>query len=92
MNDFQYIPVEGSLFYTFEFADQLPAGVDISNVSFSITPSITLDAQSNDFGNDQSSIKVSGAEHGVRYNLQAKALLTNDEYIVKDVCLIGFNG
>jgi hypothetical protein len=92
MNDFQMLPVEAGLFYTFIFTDDLPDGVTVTNCTFTITPSITLSNQSDNFGSDASTIKVSGAEHGVNYNLQAKATLSNGETVPKDIVLVGFNG
>ena len=92
VNDVQFIPVEGVYFYTFDFTDSLPATVTVTACTFTITPSITLAGQIDDFANNKSTIKVSGALHGTTYNLQAKATLSNTESVPKDICLIGFNG
>jgi hypothetical protein len=92
VNDVQFMPVEGVYFYTFDFTDSLPATVTVTACAFTITPSITLAGQIDDFVNNKSTIKVSGALHGVTYNLQAKATLSNTESCPKDVCLVGFNG
>ena len=92
MNDFQVLPVEAGRAYTVDFTDDLPAGVTVTAVAFSISPSITLDSQDDDFANNRSTIKVSGAVHGVTYNLQAKATYSNGETYPKDIALLGFNG
>ena len=92
MNDFQLNPVESVLFYTVDFTDEMPTAGTISSVTFSGSSALTLSSQSNDFANYKSSIKVSGAAHGGSYVLQAKAVLSNGESVVKDISLIGFNG
>lgn len=92
MNDFQLLPVEAGLAYTADFSEELPASVTLASVVWSITPSITLAGQVDSLGTAQSTIRVSGASHGVTYNLQAKATLSNGEIVVKDIALIGFNG
>ena len=98
MNDYQLIPVEASLIYTADFSDVLVQGVVVTACEWSISPvsgspaAPTLAAQSDDFANKQSSIRVSGATHGGRYVLQAKATLNNGEVVVKDIALVGFNG
>lgn len=92
VNDYQVIPVEAGLLYTADFTDSLPATVTVVTCVWSISPSIALTSQADDFGNARSSIKVSGAVHGVVYNLQAKATLSNGEIVPKDVALLGFNG
>lgn len=92
MNDFQVIPVEAGLLYTFDWTTEVPVAGSISSVAWSISPSITLGTQVDDFANKRSTIKVSGAAHGVVYNLQAKATLSNGEIVPKDVALLGFNG
>lgn len=92
MNDFQILPVEAGLLYTADFSDSLAATITVSACVWTITPSIGLTNQADDFGNARSTIKVSGAAHGVVYNLQAKATLSNGEIVPKDVALMGFNG
>jgi len=92
MNDFQLIPVEAGLFYTFDFSEELTGDDNLQSVAFTCTPPLALSVQSDEFSQFLSTIKVSGAVHGTTYNLQAKASLTSGETLVKDVCLIGFNG
>jgi hypothetical protein len=92
VNDYQLLPVEAGLFYTADFTDELPEGVTVASCAWSITPIISAGGQVDDFGSNKSSIKVSGAQHGVSYALQAKATLSNTEIVVKDISLQGFNG
>lgn len=92
VNDFQFIPVGAAYFYTENFTGSLPESVTVTACVFTITPSITLAGQVDDFANNKSTIRVSGQLHGVSYNMQASATLSNTETLVKDICLIGFNG
>ncbi len=91
MNDFQLLPVQAGRLYTVDFTDDLPSSVTVSSVVWTITPSLTLAGQVDDFGNAKSSIRVSGGAHGVTYTLQALATYSNGETFPKDVMLQGFN-
>lgn len=92
MNDYQLLPVEAGLAYTADFSQELPDTVTLTAVTWSITPSITLAGQVDSLGTAQSTTRVSGAAHGITYNLQSKGTLSNGETIVKDIALQGFNG
>lgn len=92
MNDYQVLPVESALLYTADFTDSLSSGVALTACVWTITPSLTLSNQADDLINALSSIRVSGASHGVTYNLQAKGTLSNGETVTKDIALMGFNG
>ena len=92
MNDHQLLPVEGALAYTVDFTDVLPAAVTVTACVWSSTPALTLDSQSDNFANNKSTIKASGAAHGVTYTLQAKGTGSNGETYVKDITVVGFNG
>lgn len=92
MNDHQIIPVQGELAYTVDFTDVIPATVTLSSVAWTISPSITLANQANDYANGKCTIKVSGAVHGMPYMLQALGTLSNGEVIPKDIALMGWNG
>lgn len=91
MNDFQLLPVQAGRLYTVDFTDDLPSAVTVSSVVWSISPSLTLAGQVDDFVNAKSSIRISGASHGVTYTLQALATYSNGETFPKDVTLLGFN-
>ena len=91
MNDFQMIPVGGALSYTADFTDALPASVTLSACTWSISPSINLSNQVDSLGSALSTIRVSGALHGITYTLQAIGTLSNGETVPKDVTLLGFN-
>ena len=92
MNDFQFLPVESALFYTADFTDMLPAAVTVTACVWTCSPALTVGSQTDDFAHAKSTVKVSGGTHGITYNLQAKATLSNSEIVVKDIALIGFNG
>jgi hypothetical protein len=98
LNDYQPFATEGEQLYTFDFNDALLDSVTVTACVFSISPqsgsplSPSLSLQVDDFGNNKSTIKVSGIHHGATHLLQAKATLSNSEIIVKDAVLIGFNG
>jgi len=92
MNDIQLLPVGGDLFYTPNFAAEVPSSASVTGIAFSATPSLTLQDQTNDLANSQASIRVSGAAHGVHYVLKAVATLDNNETLPKSISLVGFNG
>lgn len=97
-NDFQMFPVSGKMGYTVDYSAELSGGTTVSAVAWTITgqggspiaPALT--GQSNNYAEAQSTIYVTGVQHGARHVLQAVATLTNGEQIPKDVALIGFDG
>lgn len=91
MNDHQLLPVESALLYTADFTDSLSGAVTVTAVVWGATPALTLASQVDDFANNKSTIKVSGAAHGLTYVLQAKGTLSSGEAVVKDITLQGFN-
>lgn len=94
MNDFQLLPVGAELRYTPDFAADVPVGVTVTSIAFSVapSPSLTLSSQANDLANARASIAVKGAAHGTHYVLQAVAALSNGEDLVKSISILGFNG
>ena len=90
MTDFFLQQVDAELYYTFDFSADIASPATLQSVTFTAS-GITLSGQSNDLGNKRASIKVSGAEHGRRYVLQAAGLTSTGETIVKDITLQGFN-
>lgn len=98
MNDYQMIPVEGEMLYTVDYTAELPTGVTLTAVAWTISPQTgsplapTLGSQSNDYANAKSSIKVSSLTHAQTYVLQSKGTLSNGEVIPKDISLVALNG
>lgn len=92
MNDLQLLPVDGAHALTADFSDVISAGAALTSCAWSSTPSLTLDSQSDNFASHRSTIKASGAQHGVRYLLQAKGTANNGEVFAKDIAVLGFNG
>jgi hypothetical protein len=91
MYDLFMIGVGAELFYTFDFSADVSTPATLANVVFTADAGITLSAQANDLNNKRASIKVSGAEHGRTYVVQAVGTTSTGEKIVKDVTLQGFN-
>lgn len=94
MNDAQILPVGGSLLYTPDFSADIPAGVSLLSVAFTVEPSggLTLSSQSNDYANGQSTILATGSAHGISYVLKATPTLDNGEIMPKSISVLGFNG
>jgi hypothetical protein len=83
----------GSLKYTFEWADSIPANVDLVSVSYVIPSDWTLVSQVTDTDNATSTIQLSGIAHGSLGIVTATALLTNSEEVPDQQLVIrGFNG
>lgn len=93
MNDFQLLKVGESLFYTPNFAAEVPETAIVTGITFTVEPvgSLTLGSQTNDLANSRASIKASGSAHGRSYVLKASAALDNGETIVKAIAIKGFN-
>jgi hypothetical protein len=93
MNDFQLLKVGEALFYTPNFAAEVPDSATVTGITFSVEPaaSLTLGNQTNDLANSQASIKASGSAHGRSYVLKAAAVLSNGETLVKAIAIKGFN-
>lgn len=93
MNDFQLLKVGEALFYTPNFANEVPVDAAITGITFSVEPvaGLTLTGQTNDLANSQASIKASGAAHGARYVLKGTAALDNGETLIKSISIVGFN-
>lgn len=94
MNDLQFLPVGGALYYTPDFSSDIPATATCTAIAFTVQPvgSLTLSDQVDNLASGQSSIKVSGASHGLNYTLKATATLDNGETLVKNIGLRGYNG
>jgi hypothetical protein len=92
VNGLQLIPVEGNFAYTIDYSADVAEGVTVSSIVWSVSPSLTLAGQVDALGSARSTIRVSGAEHGTCYLLQAIATLSSGEVIPKDITLRGFNG
>jgi hypothetical protein len=91
MNDFFLHAVNASLYYTFDFSADIASPATLVSVTFSSADGLTLTGQSNDLSNGRASIRVSGAEHGLTYVVQATGVTSSGESIVKDITLQGFN-
>lgn len=79
-----------SLLHTFDFSAEVPATVTVTSVTFSGV-GLTLDNQSNDLGNYRATIRVSGASHGVTYQLRAVATLSNGETVPAEATVRGWD-
>jgi len=98
MNDYQFFPVGGTLRYTADWTDALPAGETLVSVAWGITPQSgspaapTIANQVDDLDNAQSSIEVAGCAHGTTYVLQANGTLSDGQVVPKDIALTTLNG
>ena len=95
MNDFQLLPVQGKLAYTFDFTDVIPSSSPlptVSSITVSASAGVTVGAQTDDLANYRTTVTFSGPSHAGQYLAQALAVLSNGEEIPKDLTLIGFNG
>jgi len=61
MNDNQLLPVEGKLSYTVDFSSELPSGVTVSSVAWSVSPTATLSGQTVEMGFGSTELIVSPA-------------------------------
>ena len=100
-SDLQAFAVGGSLRYTADFSDVLPSTSPqtvVSSVAWTITPQTgsplnpRLSDQTDALASAESTIQVTGCEHGKYYTLQAVATTSGGEEIPKDVRVIGFDG
>lgn len=71
----------GSLKYTFEWADAIPANVDLISVSYQVPSYFTLVSQVTDVDNKTSTVQIAGIQNGARGVITATAQLTNSEAV-----------
>jgi hypothetical protein len=91
MNLFVQSP-EGSLKYTFEWADAIPTNVVLDNVTYNVG-NLTLVSDVIDNEAQTSTIQLSGITHGSLTVVTAVAQLSNSELVPdKQLVIRGFNG
>jgi len=90
MTDLYLLPVGGDLYWTFDFTDEISAPGTL--VSVTITSALTLEDQSDDVGNKQSSVRITGAQHGITYTVTAVGLTSTGEDVVKSITIRGWAG
>lgn len=78
-----------SLPITFDFSDEITSGVTLSSVVFAGS-GLTLGAQSNDYPNARSTMVISGAQHGVRYSLEATGTFSNGTVANRGASILGW--
>lgn len=92
MSDLQVLAVGGKVAFTVDFTAEVPAGVTVSNIAFSIPSPLASFAISPDLVNKKSTVGLQGAVHGATYQVRATAALSSGEDIVKNITVRGFNG
>lgn len=92
MSDLQVLAVGGKVAFTADFTLEVPVGVTVSNIAFTIPPPLSSFAISPDLANKKSTVGLQGAVHGVTYQVRATATLSSGEDIVENVTVRGFNG
>lgn len=96
--DFQLLPVQGVMSYTFDWSEELTGGATLASVAWSITPQTgsplapSVADQSDNLSEAQSTITVANGVHGKVYVLQAIGTTSTGEEIPKDVGLVCVNG
>lgn len=91
MNDLHLLPVEGEIAYTFDFSDVVIAPATVTAIVIT-AGDLTAFNQTDDLANKKTTVGLKGAVHGVTYNVQARATLSNGEKVPKDATFVGFNG
>lgn len=91
VNDYQVIPVDSELAYTFDFSDVVIAPATVTEIIVT-AGGLTAFNQTDDLANKKTTVGLKGAVHGETYNVQARATLSNGEKLPKDATFVGFNG
>lgn len=75
------------LIFTFDFSNEVPAGVSVSSVAIPTPTGLTLSGKTDDLPNKTSKVLVAGGTHGSVYEVTATATLNNAEKIVQSFTL-----
>lgn len=81
---------DGSLVYTFDWEDDVPADVTLDSVTHT-ADALTIVSQTTDSVALTSAVQVTGAVHGGTYLIKALALLSNGEAIPGEATLRVFD-
>ena len=92
MNDFQTKRPDAELSYTFDFTDQVPAGVTVDSISHVIPTGMTAVTQATDPANKRSTLLLAGGTHGRTYMVVGRATLSNGEKAEMPLTVQVFNG
>lgn len=80
-----------SALITIDWADVLIDAVTLSAVTHTVPSGLTKVSEAVDLGNGRSQVKVSGAQHGIPYMIEAQATLSNGEVINRQFPARGWN-
>ena len=92
MSDLQALAPNGMLLYTFDFAAEVPTGINVMGVAYVVPPPLASFVISHDFANRKSTIGLQNAAHGATYQVRAVATLSNNEQVPKILTVRGYNG
>ncbi|HRC61642.1 MAG TPA: hypothetical protein PLX85_00275 [Dehalococcoidia bacterium] len=79
------------LIYTFDFSDEVPAGVSVTAIAIVAPAPLTTSGKTDDLPNKQTRVLISGAIHGQTYQVEATATLSNGETVPLSATLRGWN-
>lgn len=82
---------DAGLIYTFDFSSEVPSGASITSITITAPAPLTVTGKTDDLPNKTSRALLSGAVHGMVYQVEAKALLNNGETIPLTASFRGWN-
>ena len=81
-----------SLKYTYEWEDEIPAGITLVSVVNTLPDGLTAVSELTDAEAMTSTVQILGTEHGKVYEIGALATLSNGELVPATATIRGFNG
>jgi hypothetical protein len=80
----------GELLYTFDWSADVPSGVSITQVDYTLPSPLQSFADADDFPNKRSTIGIRGVLHGATYQVHALATLSSGEKVPKTLVIRGY--
>lgn len=80
MSDIQLLPLNGELFYTFDFTDEIPSGISITQIDYVVPAQLVQFADSDDLANKKGTAgfrKGATGAHGQTLVVEAKAITSS---------------
>lgn len=82
----------GELLYTFDWSADIPVGVALSSVAYTVPIPLDKYIDTPDIANKKSTIGLRGAVHAGLYEVLALATLNSGEKVPKAITIRGFRG
>lgn len=85
------IDPDAGLIYTFDFSSEVPSGVSVTSITITAPSPLVVTGKTDDLTNKSTRALLSGAVHGMVYQVEARAVLNNGETIPLTASFRGWN-